>query len=55
MYNIVHLLILGYLLVGSDIFFVFNIFFIFLYFYIFFNSKYPGYSNSKLNTGTKYN
>ena len=35
MYNIVHLLILGSLLVGSEIFFMFNIFYIFLYFYIF--------------------
>ena len=35
MYNIVHLLILGSLLLGSEIFFMFNIFYIFLYFYIF--------------------
>ena len=34
-YNIVHLLVLGSLLLGSEIFFMCNIFYIFLYFYIF--------------------
>ena len=35
MYNIMHLLILGSLLLDSEIFFMFNIFYIILYFYIF--------------------
>ena len=35
MYNVMHLLILGSLLLGSEIFFVLNIFYILLYFYIF--------------------
>ena len=35
MYNIMHFLILGSLLLGSEIFFMFNIFYILLSFYIF--------------------
>ena len=40
MYNIVHLLVLGSLVLGSEIFFMFYVLYIFLYFYIFSNSKY---------------
>ena len=46
MFNIVYLLVLGSLLLGSEIFLIFFLYFsVFLYF---FNSKCPQYSNSIL-------
>ena len=48
MFNIVHLLVLGSFLLGSEIFFKFNIFLYFSVFLYFFNSKCPRYSNSIL-------
>ena len=48
MYNIVYLLVLGSLLLGSEKLFKFNIFLYFSVFLYFFNSKCSLYSNSIL-------